>query len=300
MAMSERAKHMFSDYYKKKETEKNIKFGTGVFSKKFDAPSNPNNNDYFLAEETLVPRLKNSDTQRINMFASHFTQTVHLVNPEKPKVFTNFENQVGEYSIGYRKAKEDFDVIAKIEKNKLNYDLIVKYRKSEIYDVIHYRRAMHITEDYGYANVDCLPEVKEGDIVNAGDYIFHDTSYDDAGNFQYGANLKAAYLCWKGQTYEDAVVISESAAKKMTSYKVEQINVSVNENDVLLNLYGKDMEPYHSFPKVGEKTCGNILTSSRQMSGRSLLYDFKFDNMKNILPTDDITYTEGGIVASSV
>ncbi len=281
---------------KKKKSAKVMDLGSGVF--KFDQPSDPSNSHYMLAEECLVPNLNHSDAQREQMFASHLTQTVHLVSPEYPKVFTNFENQFGQYSIAYKKAERDFEIIAKLQKNSLNYDLIIKYYGTGEYDVLHYRRAEHITEEYGYGREDCLAGKQEGDVVRKGDYIFKTPNYDEHGNFGYGVNLKAAYLCWKGLTYEDAVVISKSAAKKLTSYKVEESMVSVNTNDVLLNLYDNgEYGAYHSFPHVGEHTLDNVLVASRREDNQTMLYNFQYDKMKRILPSDDITYTNGGIVA---
>ena len=88
------------------------------------------NPHYFLCEELLTPRTCNCDSQRLNMFANHLNQLVHLTKPEFPRVFTNFEDQVGEYSIAYKRAKEDFEVIKKIVKNQYNYDLLVRYKDS--------------------------------------------------------------------------------------------------------------------------------------------------------------------------
>lgn len=163
------------------------------FHKNKNAKNNPH---YFLVEELLVPRASNADTQRLNMFSNHINQHVHLKTPEIPKVFTNFEDQIGEYSIAYKKAKEDFTVIKKIVKNQYNYDLIVKYKKSKVYDIIHFREARNITEDYGYKLNDCIPDIQEGDSVKEGDYIYKSDNYDDDGNYRYGVNLKAVYMPW--------------------------------------------------------------------------------------------------------
>lgn len=161
------------------------------------------NKHYFLSEELLVPRANNSDTQRLNMFSNHINQFVHLKTPEYPKVFTNFENQVGEYSIAYKKAEDDFEVLKKIVKNKYNYDLIIRYKATGVYDILHFRHAVNITEDYGYALNDSLADVEIGDTVKKDEYIYKSDNYDDDGNFRYGVNLKAVYLAWKGYTYED-------------------------------------------------------------------------------------------------
>ena len=254
------------------------------------------NKHYFLSEELLVPHTNNTDTQRLNMFANHIAQFVHLKQPEFPKVFTNFENQIGEYSVAYKKADETFEIISKIVKNEYNYDLIVKYKSSGVYDIIHFNHARNITEDYGYALNDCISDKTVGDTVHQGDYIYRADNYDDDGNFSYGVNLKAVYLAYKNMTYEDGVVISKSAAEKLTSYKVEKTLLSINGNDILLNLYG-DTENYKSFPKVGDYIDSKILVASRRRDKRTALYELQTTKMQEVDPSnDDITYTGGGTV----
>lgn len=94
-----------------------------------------------------------------------------------------------------------------------------------------------------------------------------------------------------------ACVISKSAAEKLKSYKCEESVISINGNDVLLNLYDNtELYPYHSFPHVGEETKGNVLVASRREEGQTLLYNFQYDKMKQLMPSDDITYTNGGQV----
>ena len=129
--------NFFKDWKAQRAQAKKVLFGNGEYYK-FDEPRDQTNKHYFMAEPLMTPMADKCDCQRLQMFTSHISQTVHLVNPEFPKVFTNFENQVGEYSMSYAKAKEDFKIIAKIQKNALNYDLIVQYIKSGVYDVIHY------------------------------------------------------------------------------------------------------------------------------------------------------------------
>ena len=61
-----------------------------------------------------------------------------------------------------------------------------------------------------------LPTVKVGDMVRAGQSVA-DTNFTKGGKLALGANLRVAYLPFKGYNFEDGVVISESASKKMTS-----------------------------------------------------------------------------------
>lgn len=254
------------------------------------------NPHYFLCEELLVPRTNNCDTQRLNLFANHINQLVHLTNPEYPKVFTNFENQIGEYSIAYKKAEEDFTVIKKIVKNKYNYDLIIRYNKSRVYDILHYSLGKNITESYGYRTDDCIPNVSEADVVKKGTMLYKAPNYDEDGNFGYGVNLKSVYSCWFGKTYEDGVVLSQSAAEKLKSFKAETTMFSLNTNDTLLNLYG-DSTNYKAFPGIGEYVHNNILVASRRKDKRSILYDFQSKHLREIDPGDDeVIYTSGGLV----
>ena len=229
------------------------------------------------------------------MFSNHINQLVHLKHPEFPKVFTNFENQVGEYSVAYKRAEDDFKVIAKVIKNAFNYDWIVQYRNG-VYDVIHFNKARNITEDYGYALNDCMENVEVGDTILKDDFIYRSDNYDEDGNFAYGVNLKAVYTPYKGLTYEDGVVISKSAAEKLVSYKVEKTMISINNNDILINLYGDDLN-YKSFPKVGDHIDSRILVASRRKDKRTSLYDLQACKMREVDPSnDDVTYTGGGTV----
>jgi len=264
---------------------------------KFNKPKNIKENPhYFMSEELLVPRANNSDTQRINMFANHINQFVHLVKPEFPKVFTNFENQVGEYSVAYKQAKEDFTIISKIKKNEYNYDLIIQYKRSKVYDIIHYRHAVNITEDYGYTLEDCIADKEVGDTVHQEEFLYKSSNYDQDKNFSYGVNLKSVFLPYKNLTYEDGIVISESAAEKLKAYKVEQTMFSVNSNDILLNIYG-DSDYYKSFPKVGDVIDQKILAAIRRRDHGKVLFDFQIDKLMNPDNKDDtIIYTNGGQV----
>lgn len=276
----------------------NIKSG-GKNSTYFKFHVNKNSSEnphYFMCEELLVPRANSADTQRLNMFSNHINQLVHLKVPEYPKVFTNFENQVGEYSIAYKKAQDDFKVIKKIVKNEYNYDLIIQYKRTGKYDIIHYNTARNITEDYGYKLNDCLGDVEEGESISEGTYLYKSDNYDDDGNFGYGVNLKAVYCPWKGLTYEDGVVISKSAAEKLTAYKVEKTIISVNENDIMLNLYG-NADKYKSIPKVGDHIDSRVLVASRRRDKRTVMFDYQAGNISKLDPASDtIIYTGGGTV----
>lgn len=283
----------------KKETLKISEPGEELF--KFNVPVDVKENPhFFMSEELATPNVNKCDTQRLNMFSNHINQAVHLVKSDFPKVFTGFENQIGEYSIAYKKAKGDATIVAKVWKNPMNYTLVLKYRDGT-YDVVDISSAVNICEEYGYRLNDCVENKDVGDSISEGDYFYKSDNYDDDGNFSYGRNLKAVYLAMENLTYEDGFVISESAAKKLTSYKVEKTTISVNTNDILLNIYadrnGEYDFGYHSIPKVGEHTKERILVASRREEAQNIFYNFQQERIKQIDPNDQIYYTCGGIVS---
>lgn len=69
------------------------------------------------------------------------------------------------------------------------------------------------------------PVVKEGDRVEKGGLLARSNFTDDKGSLALGRNLRTAFMSYKGYNFEDAIVVSESAARdKMASahmYKEE-------------------------------------------------------------------------------
>ena len=99
-----------------------------------------------------------------------------------------------------------------------------------------------ITVDYAdwkpYArktHLEQKPLVKAGDRVDPGSLIVSSNYTDPDGKLAIGRNLRMGYMGYRGRNFEDAVVISSSAAKKLTS----------------LHTYGEEWEP-----KEGEEVSG--------------------------------------------
>jgi len=70
--------------------------------------------------------------------------------------------------------------------------------------------------------------VKPGDKVKKGD-VLADTNFSKNGTLAIGKNLKVAYMPWKGGTFEDGMVVSESAAKKLTSEHMIHFGVDISK-----------------------------------------------------------------------
>jgi len=252
-------------------------------------------NHSFLAEELLVPNANKTDGNRLTMWCSHATQGVTHKYAEPPLMYTNFEDQVGEHSrIGYKEVDDDYLIVKKIFRNDFNYVVVLQSRTTGKFHVMTRTECQWLTEHYGYKwNNALIDELEEGDEFEKGDIAYANDCYDEQMNFGFGVNLNAAYFTYKNLTLEDAIVISESAAKKLTSYTVSEVEINVNSNDILLNLYGNEQD-YKSFPDIGEHITKHVLSGRRRVNYSSILYELK--NLKKTREDDTIFFSEGQVV----
>lgn len=81
--------------------------------------------------------------------------------------------------------------------------------------------------------------VKPGDILKQHQLLAED-NYTKDGTLALGTNLNVAYLPYKDKTFEDGIVISESAAKKLTSQHLHVYKTSYGDKDKLgINTYAQ-------------------------------------------------------------
>lgn len=239
----------------------------------------------------------NSGARKI-LFSTQFDQRLPLLYPEVPLVSTGYENQFGEYSSSYKIAKSEYTVLKKIKKFSFindHYYLIIKNTKTNEIDVIERISYNHNTESYGYFN-DCsyLDSLTEGDgIIPEGAVYMKSTGFDEYGNRQDGVNLLTVYMA-TDKTKEDGITISESAAKKLVSPLIKKVTITINDNDIPLNIFGND-QVYKSIPDVGETSSGLLCAIRREQKDESL-YTQSFHMLKHPLKSD-ISYTVSGKVA---
>lgn len=260
--------------------------------------------DRFLGKDVLTFPNKVSSS-RLVMFSSHLEQAVVLNKPEFPRIFTGYENEVGRYSSSYYKTDRELEIVKKIVKfpgyEESPYLLITKDEKNQ-YDVIERNIAEQLTEHYGYRyHNEIIDQYEEGDIIPDDVVLYQSDSFDRYGNYCYGINAKSVYLV-DDRTIEDAFVISESLAKRLDSTITEEIEVTINKNDLLCNLYAdEDTENkyggYKMFPDIGENIKNSILCARRRVNNDYILFDLKNDALNQInYQNDAIFYSEGKII----
>lgn len=249
----------------------------------------------FLGKGLLIPNLNKSDGMRAFMGVGALSQMVNLTKTEPPLIFTGYENMVGSKNECFEKTEVDYRIERIIEKSQYYKDYILKNLETDEIRLFKRREAINITESYGYTMTYNIDNYKEGDIIKKGTIIKSTASYDDAGNFGFGVNLNILSIPYKGLTYEDACVISESAAKKLTHQYVHKIDITLNTNDILLNLYTDEDGEYKCFPDIGEE-CNGILAVRRKINFENFkrLSNTSLKEIDNL--TDDIFYSKGRVV----
>lgn len=256
-------------------------------------------NHHFLSEPLLVPNVNKTDCNRLTMFCSQLAQTVVNEEGEAPNVLTNFENQVGNYTIdGYKKLDDDYKVIDKIKKNELNYTLILENINTGKVKHVNRSESCWLTEHYGFKyNNTVIDNKQPGSVITKDETLYRSNTYDDDGNLKYGRNMNVAYMTYKNLTLEDPIVISRTAAKKLSYSDVYKVSVSVNTNDLLVNLYGDKNGEYQPFPLIGEYINEyGILCARRRIDYSKLLNNMKDKRLREIDLDDTVFYSDGRVV----
>jgi hypothetical protein len=152
----------------------------------------------------------------------------------------------------------------------------------------------HITESNGYLyDNKFLDSLRPTCVVPKGTVIKKSTGFDEYNNRMDGINLLTAYLS-SDKSMEDGIVLSESAAKRFDSPLIHRVPIIINDNDILLNLYGDDMN-YKTFPDIGEYIQDGILCSVRREKREERLFSQSYNRLRDIMMSDE-KYTLSGQV----
>ena len=220
------------------------------------------NYDYLLGKGLLQPFNPANSGSRKLMHAIHLDHFLVLKHGEMPIIQTGFENEFGRNSSSYKTSDYNFRVLYKIPKFSFRpdvyYYLILQNLDTGEYDVMERVFAKHNTESYGYLyDNSYLDSLKEGSIIHSGDAVRKSVGFDEDDNRLNGCNLVTCYLA-SDKNMEDGIIISDEAADKLSTILIDDISITINDNDILLNRYGDDNN---------YKAVGNIIEERRHSDG---------------------------------
>lgn len=190
------------------------------------------------------------------MNITHSMQRVMINNAEPPGCFTGYEKGFGNFSDGFKRADDDYRIVAMIPRHtkfpSMKFLMVIQHVLSGAYDVVEVCHYEKLSETHGYMRPKSpMLDKYPGNIIRKGEYFYKPSSLDDNGNYMYGVNAKVAYIS-RLDTTEDAICVSKSFAERTTFYTIEEIELNVNLNEIMLNIYG-DEENYRFMPEIGDE-----------------------------------------------
>jgi DNA-directed RNA polymerase subunit beta len=180
---------------------------------------------------SLIPFLEHDDANRALMGSNMMRQAVPLVRPEVPIVGTGLERYVARDSRTQITAERKGDVVY-VDASEIH----IKYERSEIdrytsfdSDVTIYKLPIYRKTNQN-TSIHLRPIVRKGDKVVPGQ-ILTDGYGTQNGELALGANLKVAFMPWKGYNFEDAIVLSERLVREdvFTSIHVDEYIMEVRD-----------------------------------------------------------------------
>lgn len=244
-----------------------------------------------------------SNIMRATMNIKHRAQALAISSPEFPFIYDGKENIVGEFSSFHTKVKKNYtvyDICKKYEgllKGKCNTALYFLHcEEDDSYILVERKAVENLTENFGfeYKN-DVIDQLEKGDKVLKGTMLCSSTSYDEYENVSIGVNGRILYGIHPA-VQDDAIIISESFAKKMVTNDVTLKTIPIGTNTILLNLYGNNDE-YQGLPNIGDVIEDGILCATRTVREARMFSDLRDISLQTInTQADTIYYGEGEVI----
>ena len=197
----------------------------------------------------FIPFLEKNDVIRLHTGANLSKQACSLANPDIPFCITGTEDMILNGSSFISLAKDDGKVLFKND-----MVLMVEYAngKNELIS-LEDEELSYNTTNSKICNLQANDVFKKDSILVSGGCC-------KDGRLAMGANLKIAFGVWKGYNFEDAIVISESASKKLAHYSTNSVEIYLAPNEYLNNTFG-DEENYKPLPEIGVEIKNRLLAS---------------------------------------
>ena len=188
-------------------------------------------NQILSVAAALIPFLEHDDANRALMGSNMQRQAVPLMYPESPIVGTGIESKV---AIDSRAC-----VVSPVAGRVVYVDSEkIHIKRKDIQDSLLLFEGESILEinlkKYFRTNQNTVhnqrPLVSEGQKVEVGEVIA-DGASTNTGELALGANIRVAYMPWRGYNFEDAIVVSERLVKDdvFSSVHCNEIEVEVRD-----------------------------------------------------------------------
>jgi len=176
----------------------------------------PSANQFFGSHLNLVPLQSSVQGQRLFYGSKFVNQALPVLSPEAPLVQNIDDLDPGGRSFDQAMGRDAGAVFSDNEGvvqavGKDNITIKTKdgeVIKKNLYNNFPFNRKTSIHN---------TPLVRKGSVVKSGDILAKSNYTDDTGTLALGLNARIGILPYKGHSFEDAVVVSENFAKRLTS-----------------------------------------------------------------------------------
>jgi hypothetical protein len=187
----------------------------------------PEMEDAFSSISNMVPIKSTVKGQREVMAGRMITQALPVVDPEAPLVQSGVPGSQGDsyeslYGRQLGALRADSDGVVE----RVDGDRIVlrgpdgRTHDHQLYNNYPYNRKTFLHQ---------TPVVRVGDHVRAGTLLARSNYTDGRGVSALGKNARVAYVPFRGLNFEDAIVVSDSFARRMTSEHMYQHSLPLDE-----------------------------------------------------------------------
>ena len=176
----------------------------------------PSTNQFFGSHLNLIPLQSSVHGSRLFYGSKYFNQALPLSNPEAPLIQNinelsdngeSFDETLG------RNAGAMFSDKNGVVQNVNKKSITIKSEDGELIKKPLY----HNFPFNRKTSLHNTPIVRKGDVVKSGDLLAKSNYTDDRGTLALGLNARVGLLPYKGHSMEDAIVVSEDFAKRLTS-----------------------------------------------------------------------------------
>ena len=180
---------------------------------------------------SLIPFLEHDDANRALMGSNMMRQAVPLLRPEAPIVGTGLEPIVARDSRVLINAEGE-GVVEWVDAN----EIVIRYNRTDddrlvsFEDDIKSYRLTKFRKTNQNTTINLKPIVAKGEKVTAGQVLCEGYA-TQGGELALGRNLKVAFMPWKGNNFEDAIVLSERIVREdvFTSLHIEEFILEVRD-----------------------------------------------------------------------
>lgn len=195
----------------------------------------PNGDSLFALSSNFVPMKSGIKAGRLTMAQKHQTQAMSLQSRMAPFVQT-MDPEGGDKTVEERYGsvmgaiRADHDgIVLKVDDDSITLrHPDGSKREVSVYNNFPLNRRSLVNN---------TPVVKVGDTVKEGQLLAKSNYTDDNGVSSLGTQLRTGWLSYKGYNYLDGIVISEKAAKSLTSEYLYQHDKDKDENIA----FGRDL-----------------------------------------------------------